>query len=250
MAGHSKWANIKHRKGRQDAARNKVFGKLIREVSVAARMGGGDPDANPRLRLALDKARAANMPKDNLQRAVAKASGEGSADSFEEVTYEGYGAKGVAIMLEVITDNKNRTTPEIRHAFSKHGGNLGTDGCVAWIFETRGVIQVNREAVDEDRLMELTLEAGAEDVIEETNFFEIRTTAEDFEAVRAAVEGAGIEMASAEMTRIPQNSISLSEGDAPKVLKLLDFLEDHDDVQKVHSNFDVSDEVLEKLSQS
>jgi YebC/PmpR family DNA-binding regulatory protein len=192
MAGHSKWANIKHRKGRQDAARNKVFGKVVREVTVAARLGGADPEANPRLRLALDKARSVNMPKDNIERAIKKATGgDGGGETLEEATYEGYGTRGVAVMLEVITDNRNRTTPEIRHAFSKHGGNLGTDGCVSWIFETKGLIHVSQDGVEEDRLMEVALEAGAEDVIEEDDYYEIRTAPEDFDTVLNAVQGAG-----------------------------------------------------------
>lgn len=249
MAGHSKWANIKHRKGRQDAARGKVFGKLIREITIAARLGGGDPAANPRLRLALDKARGANMPKDTTERAITKGTGGGDADALEEVIYEGYGAKGVAVMIEVITDNKNRTTPEIRHMFSKYGGNLGTDGCVAWIFETKGILHVPTAAVDEDRLMEIALESGAEDVLQEDTVFEVRTGPDEFEAVRAALATAGIEVSSAEVTRVPSNSVELTDEDAPKVLKLLDALQDHDDVQQVHSNFDVSDEVLEKLGQ-
>ena len=248
MAGHSKWANIKHRKGRQDAARNRVFGKIMREVTVAARIGGGDIDANPRLRLAVDKARAANMPKDNVTRAIAKASGEGAAESFEEVIYEGYAAHGVALMIEVITDNKNRTTPEIRHMLSKYGGNLGTDGSVAWIFETKGIIVVNREGADEDKLMEVALEAGAEDIIEESNFFEVRTAFETFEAVNRAIEAAGFEPESAEISKIPLNTVALDEAAAKSVLKLYDLLNDHDDVQKVHANFDVSDEILEALS--
>jgi len=248
MAGHSKWANIKHRKGRQDAQRGKLFGKLIREITIAAR-GGGDPDANPRLRLAIDKARKASMPKDTIERAVAKGSGAGDAgEQLEEVVYEGYGPKGVAVMIEVITDNKNRTTPEIRHLFSKYGGNLGTDGCVAWIFEVRGVIQVPKDQVEEDRLMELALENGAEDMVEEEEYFEVRTSFEAFEPVRQVIEGAGITASSAEITRIPQNTISLDEDDAKGVLKLLDMMEEHDDVQNVHSNFDVSDEVMAKLS--
>ena len=249
MAGHSKWANIKHRKGRQDAARGKIFGKLIREITIAARLGGPDPNANPRLRLALDKARGANMPKDTTERAVKKGSGGGDADALEEVIYEGYGAKGVAVMIECITDNKNRTTPEIRHLFSKYGGNLGTDGCVAWIFETKGVLHVSKDGVDEDRLMEVALEAGAEDVVEEDTYFEVRTGPDDFEAVQGALKDAGLETQSSEVSRIPSNNIVLSEEDAPKVLRLLDMLQDHDDVQHVHSNFDVPDEVLEKLGQ-
>ncbi len=250
MAGHSKWANIKHRKGRQDAARGKLFGKLIREITVAAKMGGGDIDANPRLRLAVDKARKQSMPKDTIERAVAKGAGAGEGgESLEEITYEGYGAKGVAIMLEVITDNKNRTTPEIRHLFSKYGGNLGTDGCVAWIFETRGVIQIARSDTDEDRLMELALEAGAEDVVTEDEHYEVRTSFEGFETVRQALEAAGLTLQNAEVTKVPQNEITLDEDDAKSVLKLLEMLEDHDDVQQVHSNFDVSEEVLAKLSE-
>jgi YebC/PmpR family DNA-binding regulatory protein len=248
MAGHSKWANIKHRKGRQDAARNKIFGKIIREVSVAARLGGGDIEANPRLRLAVDKARAANMPKDNITRAIAKAAGEGAADNYEEVVYEGYAAKGVALMIEVITDNKNRTTPEIRHMLSKYGGNLGTDGSVAWIFETKGVIVVDREGADEEKLMEVALESGAEDIVEEAQYFEVRTSYETFEAVKTAIEAAGFAPQSAEISKIPQNTVTLDEAGAKSVLKLYDMLNEHDDVQAVHANFDVSDELLEKLT--
>jgi len=248
MAGHSKWANIKHRKGRQDATKGKVFGKLIREITIASRMGGGDPNGNPRLRLALDKARKASMSKDTIERAIAKGSGAGGEnESLEEVTYEGYGPNGVAIMIEVITDNKHRTTPEIRHLFSKYGGNLGTDGCVGWLFETRGILHIPKEAISEEKLFEVALESGADDVSGEGDVFEVRTSFESFDRVHEAVKAAGITPTNAEVTKIPTSEVSLEEDDARTALKLLDMLEDHDDVQKVHSNFHVTDEILAKL---
>jgi YebC/PmpR family DNA-binding regulatory protein len=250
MAGHSKWANIKHRKGRQDAAKGKVFGKLIREITIASRMGGGDPAGNPRLRLALDKARKSSMSKDTIERAIAKGSGAGGEnESLEEVTYEGYGPNGVAIMLEVITDHKGRTTPEIRHLFSKYGGNLGTDGCVGWLFETRGVIQVPTASVAEEKLIEVALDSGADDVTTEGDHYEVRTAFEGFDRVHEAIKAAGITPSNAEVTKIPTTEVSLQEDEARTVLKLLEMLEDHDDVQVVHSNFHVSDEIMAKLSE-
>ena len=249
MSGHSKWANIKHRKGRQDAARSKTFGKLIREITVAARMGGGDANGNARLRLAIDKARGSNMPKDTIERAIAKGTGEGSEGQLEEVTYEGYGANGVAIMVEAITDNRNRTAGEIRHIFTKHGGNLGTDGCVAWMFKTWGIVQVDREKASEERVIEVALDAGADDVVEEGDYLEVRTTPDSFDDVLEKIKAAGFTPIEAEVSRRPGNVVTLDADQAGRILKLLDLLQDHDDVQKVYSNFDVPDEVLEKLSQ-
>jgi YebC/PmpR family DNA-binding regulatory protein len=247
MSGHSKWANIKRRKGAQDAARGKVFGKLIREITVAARLGGGDPAGNARLRTVMDKARAANMPNATIERAIKKGSGELGGEGLIEITYEGYGPGGVAVMVACITDNRNRTTSEIRHLFTKYGGNLGQDGCVGWIFTAKGVIQIERGALPEERLMEVALESGAEDVIEEKDYFEIRTAPDDFPKAAAALRAMGVAPTSAEVTKIPTTAVKLTEAEAGKVLKLLDLLQDHDDVQYVYSNFDIPDEVLERL---
>ncbi len=249
MSGHSKWANIKRRKESQDATRGKVFGKLIREITVAARMGGPDPNANSRLRTAVDKARGANMPNNTIERAIKKGSGEGGADTFEEITYEGYGPNGVAVMVDAITDNRNRTTAEVRHIFSKYGGNLGQDGCVSWVFETKGIIQVAKDDIAEERLMEIALESGAEDVVDEEEYFEVLSSPEDFATVSDVIKKEGVNPISAEITRRPTTMVALEETDAMKILKLLDLLQDNDDVQQVSSNFDVSEEIMERLGQ-
>ncbi len=251
MSGHSKWANIKRRKESQDSARGKVFGKVIREITVAARLGGGDPSGNARLRTAIDKARGANMPNSTIERAIKKGTGgDQGAEAFAEVTYEGYGPSGVAVMVDVITDNRNRTTAEVRHLFTKYGGNLGQDGCVSWIFETKGIIQVSRDAISEERLMEIALEGGAEDVVDEKDYFEVFSAPEDFDHVRERIRKEGVEPISAEVTKRPTTAVTLEEKDADKVLKLVDLLQDHDDVQQVYSNFDISEEVLERLGQA
>jgi transcriptional/translational regulatory protein YebC/TACO1 len=232
MAGHSKWANIKHRKGAQDAKRGKLFTKLIREITVAAKLGGPDADANPRLRAAVDKALAANMPKDTVSRAIKRGAGAQEGENFEEVRYEGYGPNGVAVMVDCLTDNNNRTVSEVRHAFSKCGGNLGTDGSVAYLFS-----------------MEAAIEAGAEDVVtNDDGSIDIITTPEEFTRVRDAMKAAGLPPAEAEITMKPATSVDLELGDAEKVVRLMDMLEDLDDVQNVYSNADFSQEVLQQLA--
>ena len=248
MSGHSKWSTIKRKKGKADAERGKIFTKLIKEITIAARDGGGEPDGNPRLRTAIANAKAENMPAANIDRAIKKGTGELPGVSYEEHFYEGYGPGSVALLIKVLTDNKNRTTSELRHLLSKHGGNLGEAGCVAWMFETKGQITVSRAAVAEDRLLEIVLDAGAEDVdASSEDAFEILTAVPDFDPVQKAIEREGIEMMNAELARIPNSLVSLEEKPAESLLKLLDILEEHDDVQKVYSNFDIADELLEKL---
>jgi YebC/PmpR family DNA-binding regulatory protein len=245
MAGHSKWANIKHRKGAQDARRGKVFTKLIKEITVAARMGGGDPSANPRLRRALDAARAENMPKDNMDRAVKKGTGELEGVNYEESTYEGYGPGGAAVFVESLSDNKNRAVSEIRHCFSKCGGNMGAGGCVAWMFDNKGYVVVEKSAVEEDQLMEVALEAGAEDVREDGDNFEIITAPEDFLAVKQAIDAADIAHIAAEVTMLPQNTTSLTGKEAQQMIRLMDMLDNCDDVQKVYTNADIPDDMID-----
>ena len=249
MSGHNKWSSIKHKKGAADAKRGKIFTKIIKEIIVAARAGGGDPEMNPRLRTAVAAAKAANMPKDNIERGIKKGTGDLDGVSYEEYSYEGYGPGGTAIMLDIMTDNKNRTAADIRHIFSKGNGNLGENGCVAWIFETKGVIICERAKVDAEALFELALEAGAEDVIDEEGeeIIEIYTAPESFEDVRQELERAGVEMASAAVDKIPSNTVDLKGKHAEQMLRLMDNLEDCDDVQKVYSNFDIDEALLEKL---
>jgi YebC/PmpR family DNA-binding regulatory protein len=247
MAGHSKWANIKRRKGAQDAKRGKVFTKLIRELVTAARLGGPDPAANARLRLAVDKARSANMPKDTLERAIARGAGGGDDTSFDEVVYEGYGPGGTALLVEGLTDNRNRTVGEVRHALTKAGGNLGDPGCVAYLFEKKGLIAFAPD-VDADQVMEAALEAGADDVREAEEGCTVVTAPADFEQVRAGLEQAGLAPASAEIVLEPTTTVSLSRDDAEKMLRLADALEDLDDVQNVYANFDVPDDVMAELA--
>ena len=244
MAGHSKWANIKHRKGAVDAKRGKIFTKLIKEITVAARMGGGDINANPRLRSAVLAAKAENMPKDNMERAIKKGTGELEGVNYEELTYEGYGPAGAAVLLESLTDNKNRAVAEIRHIFNKHGGNLGENGCVGWMFEKKGYLVVEKSVIDEETLMEAALEAGAEDVREDGGNFEVITMPEDYEAVKEAIDAAEIATLSAEVTMLPQNMTELAGKDAEKMIKLMDALDDCDDVQKVYTNADIPDDVI------
>jgi len=249
MAGHSKWSNIKHRKGAQDAKRAKIFTRLIREITVAARVGG-DPSANPRLRLAIDKALGANMPKDKIEKAIAKGTGEDGGDALEEVRYEGYAAGGVAVMVDCMTDNRNRTVSEVRHAFSKHGGNLGEDGSVAYMFSQQGVLSYPPET-GEDKVMEAALEAGAEDIVNnEDGSIELVTTPEDYSDVKEAMEAQGLKPEQAEVTMRPSNTIGLSPEEGEKVLKLLDRLEDLDDVQTVYSNADFPDELFDDDEQA
>ena len=247
MAGHSKWANIQHRKGAQDKKRGKLFTKLIREITIAARMGGSDPDANPRLRTAIDKARGQSMPKDNIERAVKRGSGDTEGADYEEVRYEGYGPGGVAMMVDCLTDNRNRTVAEVRHAFAKYGGNLGADGSVAYLFNHVGQISLPGGA-DEDRIMEVALEAGAEDVIgNDDSSFDVITDPQEFEAIRNALAAAGLEAESSEITHRASTSAELGEEDAARMIKLLEVLEDLDDVQNVYSNADISEEILASL---
>ncbi|WP_419175504.1 YebC/PmpR family DNA-binding transcriptional regulator [Desulfosediminicola sp.] len=249
MAGHSKWANIKHKKGAADAKRGKIFTRLIKEITVAARMGGGDIDGNPRLRSAVASAKAENMPKDNITRAIKKGTGELEGEVYDEILYEGYGPGGVAVLVECMTDNRNRTVADIRHYFSKSNGNLGESGCVAWMFDKKGLIQVDKATMSEDELMDVALDAGAEDVVEEDEQFQVLTAPEDFDAVREAMEEAGVAMLSAEVSMVPKNTIDVTEENIAKsLMKLLDSLEDHDDVQNVHANFDIDDSLMEKLS--
>ncbi|NBB93025.1 MAG: YebC/PmpR family DNA-binding transcriptional regulator [Gammaproteobacteria bacterium] len=245
MAGHSKWANIQHRKKAQDAKRGKIFTRLIREISVAAREGGGDPDSNPRLRLAIDKANGANVPKDNIERAIKKATGELEGASYEELRYEGYAPGGVAVMVDCLTDNRNRTVSEVRHAFNKHGGNLGTDGSVAFQFEKKGVITF-APGTGEDKVMEAALEAGAEDIVtDEDGSIEVLTEPEEFEAVRDAFRAAGLAFEEAEVTQRANNLIEVDVETGKKVLNFLDVLEDLDDTQNVWSNADIPSEAYE-----
>lgn len=249
MSGHSKWANIKHRKGAADAKRGKIFTRLIKEITVAARIGGGDPAGNPRLRSAIATAKSENMPKDNIERAIKKGTGELEGVEYLEITYEGYGPGGVAVLVDCMTDNKNRTVGEVRHAFSKHGGNLGESGCVGYMFDKKGSILVDKEAIDEEKLMDLALEAGAEDVLEEENEFQVLTAPDDFNVVREKLEEDGVSFVEASLSMIPQNTIEVTdEKVAQRVLKLLEVLEDNDDVQDVHANFDIPDEIMESLS--
>jgi YebC/PmpR family DNA-binding regulatory protein len=243
MAGHSKWANIKHRKGAADAKRGKVFTKLIKEIITAARLGGGDINANPRLRSAVLAAKAENMPKDNWERAIKKGTGELEGVNYEEATYEGYGPGGAAVFIESLSDNKNRAVSEIRHALSKHGGNMGENGCVAWMFDKKGYLVIEKSVIDEEKLMETALEAGAEDVREDGDNFEVITAPEDFEAVKEAIDDAGIESIEAEVTMLPQNMTPLDGDTALKMIKLIDALEDCDDVQKVYTNADLPDDL-------
>lgn len=246
MSGHSKWSTIKHKKAAKDAKRGKLFTKFIKEITVAARMGGGDPAANPRLRTAVQTARDNSMPNDNIERAIKKGTGALEGVAYEEVSYEGYGPGGVAFLVQVLTDNRNRTVSDIRRMFNKYGGNLGETGCVAWMFDSKGLIVVSKEAVEEEALLGLVLEAGAEDVAESDDVFEIVTQPEDFAAVRESLQTGNVPVLSAEVTMIPKNTTQLSEKEAEQTLSLTEDLEDHDDVQSVAANFDIPDEILEK----
>ena len=247
MSGHSKWSTIKHKKAALDAKRGKAWSKVSRDITVAARMGGGDPDANPRLRLSIDKARSVNMPKDNIERAIKKGTGDTDGESYEELNYEGYGPCGVAILCRALTDNRARTGPEVKKLFERGGGNLGAPNSVAWIFSAKGVILIESGAVSEDALMELALESGAEDVAAEGSVFEVTCEPDAFLAVKQAIEDAGIAIVSSEVSMVASNSVQLGYADAKKVMRLLDALDDHDDVQSVASNMDISDEVAAQL---
>jgi len=248
MSGHSKWSSIKHKKGVKDARRGKLFTKLIKEITVAARLGGRDINANPRLRTAVTTARENSMPNDNIDRAIKKGTGELEGVHYDEVNYEGYGPGGAAIMASVLTDNRNRTVSELRRIFEKHSGNMGSAGCVAWMFHKRGVITVEKSKVDEDRLMEVALDAGADDVNDAGDSWEIITAPDNFETVKAATDAAEIERASAEIAMVPENTVSLTGKEAEQTIRLLEELEEHDDVQSVASNVDIPQEELERLS--
>ena len=249
MSGHSKWSTIKRKKGAIDAKRGKIFTKLIKEITVAARMGGGDPDANPRLRSAVLSAKTENMPKDNIDRAIKKGTGELEGAVYEEITYEGYGPGGVAVLVDCMTDNKNRSVADIRHYFSKSGGNLGEFGCVSWMFAQKGTILVDKESIGEEELMDMALDAGAEDVVEEDSTYQVVTLPEDFVTVREAMEEAGIKYLEASVSMVPKTIVEIAdEKTARQVLKLLESLEEHDDVQNVYANFDISDEIMEAVS--
>ena len=247
MAGHSKWANIKHKKAATDAKRGKLWSKLSKAIMVAAKQGGGDPDTNARLRTVIADAKAVRLPKDNIERAIKKGSGELDGDAFEEIVYEGYGPAGVAVMCDILTDNRNRTAPELRKIFEKHSGNLGATGCVAWMFERKGLFVIAEDKTTEEQLMEVALNAGAEDVKAEASEFEVICDPDIFSDVRQAIEDAEIECLSAQVTRIPQNTVAVDAQNAKTVLSLMETLDDHDDVQGVSANFDISDEVMSKL---
>jgi YebC/PmpR family DNA-binding regulatory protein len=246
MSGHSKWATTKHKKAANDAKRGKIFTKIIREISVAARCGGGDPASNARLRTVLLKAKAANMPADNISRAIKKGTGELEGVNYEEVSYEGFGPGGAALLIDVLTDNRNRTVAEIRHTLNKYNGNLGENGCVSYLFDRRGMLTFTRVEIDEDALMEAALEAGAEDISEEGDTLEVLTSPEDFETVKEGLEAAGLVPATAEVTYVPQTRVPLDDKTGPQMLKLLDALDDCDDVTDVYSNDDIPDDVIEQ----
>jgi YebC/PmpR family DNA-binding regulatory protein len=246
MSGHSKWATIKHKKGALDAKRGQLFTKLIKEISIAAK-SGGNPDTNPRLRTAIQKAKDSNMPTDNIERAIKKGTGELPGVTYEEVTYEGYGPGGVAILVEVVTDNKNRASSEICSIFAKKGGNMAGAGAVSWIFEKKGFFVVNKKAIDENRLMDIVLEAGAEDMTTEDDNYEIKCSQADFDKVKKALDANKIKTESAEITMIPKNTIALAGEEAKQVLGLVDAIEEHEDVQNVYANFDIPDDVLKAI---
>jgi len=242
MAGHSKWAQIKHKKAKEDAKRGKIFTKLIREITVAARLGGGNPDANPRLRQAIAEAKAANMPAENIKRAIMRGTGELPGTSYTEVVYEGYGPGGVAVLVQALTDNRNRTTAEVRHLFSKHAGNLGENGCVSWMFEKKGYIVIPKDKVEsEDKLMEIVLEAGAEDMRDDASNYEIITPPESLDQVAEALRTNGVEVTVAEVAMLPKNTVKVTGSKVRQLLSLLEGLEELDDVQKVWANFDIDE---------
>jgi len=248
MSGHSKWHTIKHKKGAADAKRGKVFTRIIKELSVAARNGGGDPATNPRLRTIIAEAKANNMPRENIERAIRRGTGEEPGVSYEEITYEGYGPGGVALLIQVLTDNKNRTVGEIRHMLGKHNGNLAAENSVAWMFSRKGQIIIEKDKADEEKLLNAALEAGADDMNDDGSAWEIMTAPDSFEAVRDAVKAIGIEPASAEVAMVPQNYVKLTGNDAKQMLKLYEAVDDHDDVQHVWANFDIEEKEIEALA--
>ena len=247
MSGHSKWSSIKHKKGAADARRGKVFTKLIKEITVAARMGGGDPDGNPRLRTAIAAAKAENMPKENIERGIKKGTGELEGVTYEEASYEGYGPGGVAVLIDCLTDNRNRTVADIKHLFERHGGNLGEPGCVSYMFEQKGLIAFDKNTVSEEQIFDLALEAGADDVNEEETEYEVVTRPSKFEPVRKAVDAAGLPYTYSEITKIPKSTVKVEGKKAQQMLSLMQGLEDHDDVSHVYANFDISEEDMEAL---
>lgn len=248
MSGHSKWAQIKHKKAHTDAKRGKIFTKIVKEIAVAARLGGGDPEGNPRLRVTIEKAKEVNMPHDNIKRAVMKGTGELPGTSYEESVYEGYGPGGVAVLVEVLTDNKKRTVSEIRYIMSKHGGNMGEAGCVAWMFQKKGYIIVDKKKIDEESLMTVALDAGAEDLRNDPkeDNYEVITFPEDLNKIKSAIEGANIPVSLAEITMLPKNYVTLDEKASEQMMKLMEALEENEDVQNVYANFDIPDEVMAK----
>ncbi len=248
MSGHSKWHNIRLKKGKMDAVRGKIFTKISREIIMAARAGGGNPDANLRLRMAVQKARENSMPADKIKSAIQRGTGEVEGVTYDEITYEGYGPSGVAVLVECATDNRNRTVAELRNIFSKCGGNLGESGCVGWLFSPRGLISIKRAGTTEDKVMEAAIEAGADDVKTEEETFEVYTAPEDFAAVRNALEAAGFSIASADQTMIPSTTVEVTGKPAEQMLRMMDQLEEHDDVQNVYANFDIPDAVLATLA--
>ena len=249
MSGHSKWHSIRHKKGATDAKRGKIFSRINKELMVAARMGGGDPSANPRLRQAIAAAKSENMPKDNIERAIKKGTGELEGVNYEEHVYEGYAPGGVALLIEVMTDNKNRAAADIRYVFNKRGGSLGEAGCVAWMFDKKGLIVFEQELVDEDEVLEVALEAGADDVITTEDQYEVHTELSVFESVKQAFDDQELRYTMAEITMMPQNTVKVDdEAQAAQVLKLMDAIEDADDVQKVYANFDIPDEILQRIT--
>lgn len=248
MSGHSKWHNIKLRKGKQDAIRGKSFTRISKEIIMAAKNGGGNPDANLSLRMAIQKARDNSMPNDTIKKAIQRGTGEIEGANYDEITYEGYGPAGVAVLVLTLTDNRNRTVAELRSAFTKNGGNLGESGCVGWMFDIKGLIQIPSDTTDEDTVMELTMDAGAEDIKTEDGVIEVYTPTDAFAAVRDAIEASDLTMSSAELTRIPQNTVTVSDAkEAARVLRLMDALDDIDDVQQVFANFDIPDEIMQEL---
>ncbi len=248
MSGHSKWSSIKHKKAITDARRGKLFTKLIRELTSAARAGGGSIETNPRLRTAVATAKNANMPADTMQRAIKKGTGELPGEIYEEVTYEGYGAGGVAVLVDILTDNKKRTVAEVRHFFAKHGGSLGENGCVAWMFDRKGLFTIDVVHIEEDDLLEIVLEAGGDDLKVEGDVYEIYTSPEAFEDVRSAIEERGLTIGVAEITMMPQSSVVVEGKQAEQILRFMDVLDDYDDVRKAYANFDISDEIMAQLT--
>ncbi|HUU39416.1 MAG TPA: YebC/PmpR family DNA-binding transcriptional regulator [Desulfatiglandales bacterium] len=248
MSGHSKWHSIKHKKGAIDAKRGRTFTKIIKEITVAARMGGKDPDSNPRLRVAVAEAKSENMPKDNIERAIKKGAGELEGYAYEEITYEGYGPGGAAVLLDVLTDNKNRAVAEVRHLFERSGGNLGESGCVSWMFAKKGLIIFQKDQVDEERLFEAALEAGADDIKDEGEEFEVITEPSKFEQIKTAIDKAGFKHTTAEITMIPKTTVKLDGKHAQQMLSLMDILMDNEDVIHVYANFDIPDEVMEAIN--